>query len=217
MINEQKSTEKLVKEMIDYINEGFNKMGRVINNATVLDKYLIASTLKAVRFSNAILLLCHTGFTDESLSILRSLIEHSINIRWIMHKDTKIRLKSYMDDLGKKGFGTRWSEKDFFSRMQELGFGRDYYDFCVKPTYSYSHVNSSSLIWAEVYDDSRLSKERFSPDAIFQVVAQMLGHVIKSLDIQFKGYFSDYNNFWSQIKVDKNIRKKINKVLESFK
>ena len=212
---EQKNIEKLVDEMIQNIEDDFDRMGRIVNNPKVLDRYLIASTLKAMRFVDAIKVLCKEGFTDESLPILRSLIEHSINMRWILNKDTEERLKKYMNDLSNKGFGEPWAGKDLFSRMEELGFNRDYYDFCVKPTYSYSHVNSSSLSWGEVYSHPQLKNERFKPDAIFQVVAQMLGHVMKSLNSRFN-YFKDYDKFWKQIKVDKDVRKKVEQALKEI-
>jgi hypothetical protein len=215
MTEEQKIHQQVI-EMIDDIDNGFNKFGRSINNPTIIDRYLLASTYKAVRFCKSILLLCHHGFADESMSVLRSLVELSLNMRWIMEKDTKARLKEYMTDLGKKGFGAKWTDRDLFSRIQELGFGRDYYDFCIKPIYSYAHVNSSSLRWGEVIDHPQLSKDGFNPEAVYQVVAQMLGHIMKSLDTQYKGCFPNYNKYWKKIKGDNNVRAKINKIIETL-
>ena len=102
--------------------------------------------------------------------------------------------------------------------MLELGFNdKTYFDFCVKLTYSHAHVNASSLRWGEVFDDPRLSKEKFSPESLYVVVAQMLGHVLKALDTHFTGNFKGYNDIWSQIKVDRNFRKKVEKMRESLK
>ena len=212
----EKKVEKLVEEMVQSIENDFDKMNRVVNNPTLVDRYLIASTLKAMRFTDAIKVLCSAGYTDESLPILRSLIEHSINMRWILNKNTSERLKKYMNDLGKKGFGAAWTEESLLSRMEEIGFNRDYYDFCVKPTYSYSHVNSSSLSWGEVFEHPQLKGERFKSEAIFQVVAQMIGHVMKSLNTRFDNYFKDYDYFWKQIKVDKDIREKVEAALKQI-
>lgn len=209
--------EELVQKAKQFIDDGFDKLGRTINNPSILDRYLLAATYKAVRFCESISILCKNGMTDEALPILRSLIEHSMNMRWIANKDSKIRLKQYMNDLGKKGFGAPWTNKNLVERMEEVGFkSRDYFDFCVKLTYSYAHVNASSLKWDEVFDDPRLSKEKWSPDSLYVVVAQMLGHVLKALDTHFTGKFSGYDDIWKQISVDKDIRKKVEQVLKSF-
>ncbi len=210
--------EKLIHTARNLIDEGFDNLGRSINNPSLLDRYFVAATYKAIRFCDAISVLCKQGMTDEALPTLRSLMEHSINMRWIANKDSAKRLKSYMDDLGKKGFGTQWTTTTLDKRMEEVGFDdRDYFNYCVKLMYSYAHVNASSLKWSEVFDHPQLSKENWSPDALYQVVAQMLGHVLKALDTHFEGHFNNYNSIWNSIKVDKNIGKKIEKLRKSFK
>ncbi len=87
------------------LDSEFEAMGRSIPNATILDKYLVASIYKAVRLTNAINTLCDSGITDEALPILRSLIEHTINMCWITNKDTSARLRQYINDLGTGAFG----------------------------------------------------------------------------------------------------------------
>lgn len=201
--------EKLINEVKEKIDQGFDKMERQIKNPSMIDRYSLAATYKAIKFSDAIITLCRSGLVDESMPILRSLIEHSINMRWIMIKNTKNKLKKYLNDLGEKGFGEEWTNGSLLKRMEDVGFkNRDYYDFCVKFTYSFSHVNASSLNWSEVINHPKLQKSRMSPQATYAVVAQMLGHVMKALDDHFNGYFKDYNSIWNQINVDPQIREK---------
>lgn len=209
------------RELIDkaksLIDEGFDKIGRSIHNPSLLDRYLIASTYKAIRFCDAIILLSANEFTDESLPILRSLIEHSINMRWIVNKNSEERLKDYMADLQGKSFGAPWTNINLYDRMKEIGFkDKDYFDFCVKVTYSYAHVNASSLKWGEVFTHPQLSTQGWSPDALLVVIAQMLGHIMKALDTQFVGKFNRYNEIWNEIKVDEDVRKKIESMKEKF-
>lgn len=199
------------------IETGFEKVGNVIPSSLV-DRYLRVAICKIINLEKSISILCEQGYTDESMIILRSFIEHSINISWIMQKDSLQRVRTYIlkDDLS-KGFGQYWTEKKLINRMKDIGFeSRDYYDFCVKPTYSYAHVNSSSLKWNKVFDDPRLDSKPFSPEAIYQVEAQMLGHVLKALNTQFNGYFDKYEEIWKCIKVDKNVRKKFIKICKEF-
>jgi hypothetical protein len=201
---------ELVQKALELIDSGFDQMDRKIENASLLDRYLVAASTKAVRLADTILFLGDHGVTDEAFPVLRSLVEHSINMRWITEDDTKQRLKLYMSDLGKIGFGNSWASKSLDKRMEDVGFGnRDYYDFCVKLTYSYAHVNATSLRWGEVFSDSRLSKNRWSPDSLYSVVTQMLGHVMKALESRYKGHFGGYNSLWQKIKVDRNVGKKI--------
>lgn len=208
---------KLVQKALKQIDAGFDQMDRKIENVSLLDRYLVAASMKAVRLADTILFLGDHGVTDEAFPVLRSLVEHAINMRWITEDDTKQRLQMYMGDLGKTAFGNSWASKSLDKRMEDVGFGdRDYYDFCVKLTYSYAHVNASSLRWGEVFDDPRLSKNRWTPDSLCSVVAQMLGHVMKALDSRYKSHFDGYDNLWQQIKVDKNVGKKIEAVRKEF-
>lgn len=209
---------KLVNSAIQIIDGGFDKMDRSIVNPSLLDRYLVAASIKAIRLSNAITILCEHGSTDEALSILRTLIEHSVNMRWIVEKDTQTRLKMYFGDLGEIGFGKAWATEKLPDRMKNIGFNsHDYFDYCVKLTYSYAHANASSLRWGEVFDHPKLSKDSWSPDALYQVVIQMLGHVIKALNTRYPDKFLGYEELWKQVKVDKNIRKKIEKIRLRFK
>ncbi|MFZ5376891.1 MAG: DUF5677 domain-containing protein [Patescibacteria group bacterium] len=208
---------ELAQKALELIDTGFDQMDRKIENASLLDRYLVAASTKAVRLADTILFLGDHGVTDEAFPVLRSLVEHAINMRWIAEEDTEQRLKMYMGDLGKAKFGTSWANKSLDKRMEDVGFGdRNYYDFCVKLTYSYAHVNASSLRWGEVFSDPRLSKNRWSPDSLCSVVTQMLGHVMKALESRYKGHFDGYNGLWQQIKVDKNVGKKIEAIRKEF-
>jgi len=212
--------EIIVKKGIDKIKEGFVKIDGKIQNPSFLERYLIAATLKAIDLTNVIIFLCKNNFTNDSLIILRSLIEHSINMRWITNKNTEQRLKEYLSDLDKMQFGTLWCQPNLYARMEDIGFkNRDYYDFVVKLTYAHAHVNASVLKWGMVINDSRLKGDTFSNNAIYSIVAQMLGHVLKSLDTHFPGAFDYYNDIWKSIEVDyqNNTRKRLKEMVDRIK
>jgi len=205
---------KKAKKEIDY---GFDRMGRKIENPSFLERYLIVSTLKAIKLSDAIVFLCKNKFNNESLIILRSLIEHSFNMHWIMKKDTTERLKDYISDLEKVDFGGYWTKDNLKKRVKSLGIGEEYYDFVLKYTYANAHVNASSLEWGKVIKIDSLKNRPFSPQAIYSIVAQMLGHVLKALDMHFKGFFNSYNEIWKEIEVDKSsIRKKMKEIIKNL-
>jgi len=210
--------EPLIQKAKKEIDNGFNKMGRKIDNPSFLEKYLIVSTLKAVKLSDAIVFLCKNDFNNESLIILRSLIEHSVNMHWIIKDNTKEKLSNYISDLEKINYGERWTDVDLSKRLEYLGFkNRDYYDFVIKFTYSHAHVNAKALDWKEVIKIDGLKAETFSDQAIYSIVAQMLCHVLKSLDMNFNGFFSSYSDIWKEIKVDKSsLRNKIEEMVEKL-
>lgn len=209
--------ENLIQEAKNKIEEGFDKMDRKIDNPTHSERYLLVSTIKAIEITNAILLLCKNNHVNESLILLRSLIEHSINMAWITNKNSNKRLKEYLFDLQKNKFGNSWStNRNLKERMKDIGFkNEDYYDYVVKITYSYSHVNASSLDWDKVIKG--VPGKNFNGEAVYSIVVQMLGHVIKSLNSQFKGYFNYYIDIWKKIKVDKSdMEKKIKQIFNQF-
>lgn len=208
---------KLVKEAIVRIDVGFNGMNRVVKNPSMIDRYLIASTYKSIRLNEGIMTLCDRGLADESMPILRSLIENVINMRWIMNSNTKERFKLYLGDLGNGEFGEFWSPANLLERMKEVGFDSSYYYYCVKVTYSYSHVNASSLDWGKVINDARLNNMSFSSEAIYAVVAQMLGHLMKALNNRFQDHFKEYDSILKKIKVDPDIRKKVKAIMKRIK
>lgn len=141
--------------------------------------------------------------SDETIPILRSLIENSINFRWIVNKDTRKRLSDYLDDLVKPGFGEKWACLDLYSRMKELGFQRSYYDFVVRYTYSHSHGNAKSI-----FSIHHIEQKPFDEESICAVVAQMLGHILRGLEKIYKEY--QINNFsheiWSNIEVNLELK-----------
>lgn len=210
----------LIEKAVDYINEGFGNIGGRIENAAMLDCYLMAATHKAIRFSRAVINLCEENFTNESMPILRSFIEHTINMRWIMARDTEKRLKQYLRDWEKKNFGEKWTNATLLSRMSEIGFkNRDYYDFVVKFTYSYAHVNARTLDWGEVMvTDEEILKHKMSSGAVYSIVAQMLGHTLFALNTEYKGKFNYYREIWSHFKKsDKDIRKEFETIISGLK
>lgn len=200
----------LIDLAINKIDQGFDVFDHQISNPTFLDRYLLASTYHAVRLSKAIISLCELGFTNESISILRTLIEHSINMRWITNKNTDNRLKEYMYDLKERGFGEKWTGVNLHDRMLEIGFkSNSYYDLCVKVTYSYAHANATCLNWGEVISHPQLTGDRWSSESLYAVVVQMLAHVMKALDCRYKGHFGSFNQLWSKVPVDSKIDLKI--------
>ena len=209
--------ELLIQKAKKEINDGFNELGRKIENPSFLEIYLIVSTLKSIELTDAIMFLCKNNFNNESLIILRSLVEHSLNMHWIMKKDTEKRLEEYRSDLEKIELGGFWTKDNLKKRMKDIGIGEEYYDFVVKFTYSYAHVNAKSLKWQKVIKIDGLKSEPFPAQAIYSIVAQMLGHVLKSLNIHFKGLFDSYSDIWKEIEVDKSsIRKKIEKIAKNL-
>ncbi len=212
----------LIKEAKSKIEEGFSKMNNRIDNPAPIERYLVVATLRADRLSDSIVTLCENGFGNEALIILRTLIEHSFNMRWIMEDDIESRLKKYLSDLENVSknisFGGGWSGKSLDKRMKEIGFvGREYYDYVVKLTYAYAHANASSLDWEKVIKDKRINLPQ-SSQPIYAVASQMLGHVLKSLELCFGEFSGCAEDIWGKINVDKSsIKEKLEEIKTQFK
>jgi hypothetical protein len=210
--------EQLIKDALEEINKGFTEVAKQLDTPSMEYRYLLAATYKAERFTRGIIALCHDNLTDESLSLLGSLIEHAITMRWITGDHTQARLKEYMHDLENGSFESNWANKKLFKRMKDIDpKDREYFEVCMKFTYGYAHASAASLGWNEVMDDPNLTDARFKPEAIYVVVAQMLGHVMKALNDQFPGNFTEYRHIWEQVKVDRRIKEKFEKIRRPLK
>ena len=98
----------LIQKSKEYIDQGFDTFQRQLQIKDQIGGFLVLCTLRAARLSDAIVHLYKAGFTDESLPILRSLIETAVNMRWIMNKNTEERLKQYYANLRpNKWYGER--------------------------------------------------------------------------------------------------------------
>ena len=201
----------LVEKALKLIDRGFDKMDREVKNPSKLDYFLIGSVDKTLYITESIMLLCEKGYSQEAMILLRSLIELTINIRWITNKDTNARLNSYLDELKEPTFGSRWASKNIKDRAKELNFNEDYYDFVIKFTYGYSHVNAQSLNLGRLI--TKQSKRKNISESVLVVSAQMLGHMMLALNSRYKSSFSEYNEIWSGIKPTKNIKDKYNQLL----
>ena len=204
------------KDLIQDIKTGIDvcadKMGREIRNAHPIDKFLIAGTWKAVRLCDSIVLLCESGFSDESFPALRSMIEISVNMRWIMNRDTDTRLAQYLSDLDNTEFGSWWTNTNLQLRMKEIGFHDDYYKFVTRFAYSFSHVNAKTLNWSVI--QKNFSSITFSPEAIYAIIAQMLIGAMIALDVRYPGHFVMYKDYAKKIPITKTLGRKYNKFLQ---
>jgi hypothetical protein len=178
MKKEEKPTyRQLIIETIDRSNKIFDEIGRDFPN---LRKNIIIEGLGYTSFhiAEAIVLLTDKNFNQEAAILLRSLIENTINLKWILNKDTEERIDLYFQDISEKGFGSTWANRNLKERMIEVGFPEVYYEKVLKVTHSFSHTNAESLDWSNIDKDYTL----FPSEAILAVAYQMLGHVIKVLE-----------------------------------
>jgi len=146
------------------------------------------------------------------------------NLGWTKGKELKGRYtysKAIFEGISVEkriNFGKKWTDVPLNERMDEIGFpNKDYYDLIVKVTYTYAHVNSLSLL-SEINktSDVKRTKDQFSSQAIYSVTAQMLGHVLKALNIYFKDFFNYYEEIWKQIPGKPNARESFEKAQEKI-
>lgn len=193
----------LIQKSKEYIDQGFDTFQRQLQIKDQLGGFLVLCTFRTTGLSDAIVHLCKAGFTDESLPILRSLIETAVNMRWIMNKDTKERLKQYYANLDKnKWYGERWTRGSLRDRMKEIGFKgklEAYYDLVVKFCHDYTHGGARTLPHRRLIPKTP-KKTLMSASPIYAITSQMLGHVLKALNEHWPGKFDSYTLIWKAIK-----------------
>ncbi|PKN02689.1 hypothetical protein CVU76_01465 [Candidatus Dojkabacteria bacterium HGW-Dojkabacteria-1] len=183
----------VIVDTIKKTDSVFDEIGR---NYEKTPKNILIHSLSYNSFhiTGAILLLCEKNFTQEAAILLRSLIENTVNLKWILNKNFETRIKEYLVDISKDdfGFGKRWTKSNLGERMLEVGFSKEYYNKVVKITHSFSHVNAESLDWTNLKKDYPLLSE----DAILSVNYQMLGHTLEVLNNNVSSKFSFYKEIF---------------------
>ena len=192
----------LIQKSKEYINQGLDTFDREIPREDTIGVFLVLCTIRVAGLSDAIVHLCKAGFTNESLPILRSLIETAVNMRWIMNKDTQERLKQYYANLAEdKWYGQPWTSVNLRRRMKEIGFKGKlelYYDLVVKFCHDYTHGGARTLPYRRLIP--KATKTSMSAGAIYAITSQMLGHVLKALNDHWPGKFDSYKLIWKAIK-----------------
>lgn len=189
---------KLVKTARKKIKNGLKQIDKNEIKKSQVKAYLFVVASKSTNLLDAITLLCKKNFNSEAIIILRTLVENSINMRWITQKDTPNRLEKFIGEQGSNldsGFGNEWAV-NLWERMKSLGFPRDYYDYVVKLCTEHVHVNFSSLEWNKIFP---LKKNKPKDEAIYSIAAQMLGHTMQALDTGYKEIF-DYKEIFKKMK-----------------
>ena len=196
--------EELLADTEKKLDDAFTEMGE-IREPTLVDIYLLASAVKAIKFSESIMLLCSNRFVKQSLPLLRSFIEHAVNMRWIMHRDTEKRIREYLANLAKPTFGGFWTKISLENRMREIGFReQDYYDLLIKYISEYPHFETESISWNTVKNDERFLLSKIPIEAVRRITVQMLSHVAAALSVWYGTRFSFY----------KEINRKLSEELE---
>lgn len=189
-----KTYNNLITELIERSDTIFNKIGR---DFVKTPRNIIIECLGYTSFhiAGAILLLCHNNFNQEATILLRSLIENTINLKWILNKNTNDRIKSYFRDISETGLGSEWTPVNLKDRMLEVGFHEKYYTMVVKITHAFSHTNAESLDWTNIKPDYPL----FSEEGILSIAYQMLGHIIEVLHNEISKEFAFYKDISEEI------------------
>lgn len=207
---------KLINQGIAGIYSDFYEIKKKNRGLTNEDKFMLSLASKGIDLIKAITTLLKNNFNSEALILVRSLTEHSVNMRWILEDKSGKRKEDYLAELDKSNnfeFGVKWTNVDLSRRMEEIGFtNRDYYDFLVKFTYGFAHVNASSIDWRHLLN--KKDRNNFSADGIYPAMVQMVGHILKALNSRHENNFKLFEKMWKSINTNKDIRKDFEKVIK---
>lgn len=191
----ERNYRNLIIELIRNSDATFDKIGRNLPNTP---QNILIEQLGYTSFhiAGAILLLTENKFNQEATILLRSLIENTINLKYILNKNTTERIRQFLRITSKISFGEKWTKTDLKNRMIEVGFKEEYYNKVIKITHSFSHTQAESLDWSNIKPDY----PQFSEGAIHTVTYQMLGHILEVLYKHISKEFSLYKQVFKNIK-----------------
>lgn len=173
---------------IKKIAEGFYNLKKKSIPETSKEEFLIGSSIRSINLSKAIINLCSSGFIAESVILLRSLIETSVNMRWVMNGDSTRRVKAYFATIDEPEWLGYWSRSSMGKKISEIGFRKDYYTIVVLACHQYVHGKPESLPYRTMFPTKR-SRDFIDEDMMYLISALMLGHVIKALRTQWPQAF----------------------------
>jgi hypothetical protein len=193
MTNELVAAAGAAKSAID---AGFSRVGRKLAKDDVTAGALMVLAARAVANANALAILAEHKHANESLPILRSLLETAVQMRWIVRADSAKRASEVLEERGKADWEDVWQETRVKSRAKELGFWDATFERVLSSCREHLNANAAGLPWGHVFagkDDGGVSA-----DEVLRATTAVMAHVVKALDERWPGEFPGAEEMWKK-------------------
>lgn len=183
----------LAKSRIDH---GFSQVGRGLSAADPAHRALMLLASRAVAISNALMLLAMNNHANEGLPLLRSMLQISVEMRWIAAQDSAERSRLFFEEHRDAEWERLWGSAKLRERMLELGFQKSLQERAMLTCYDHLHANAQGLPWGHVFSEN--AQRGISGEEALRAAATVMGHVIKALDLGWPGKFEGAEQLWKE-------------------
>lgn len=178
------------------IDNGFSQVGKRLAADDPAHRALMLLASRAVAVSNALMLLSMHHHANESLPLLRSLLQLAVESRWIAAADSKARA----EDFFKRHKDVEWDHifesRQLRAKMKELGFQPQLEERALATVHHHVHANAQGLPWGHVF--AQHAAPGVTGEDALKAAAALMGHVVKALDLHWPEKFPGAEQFWER-------------------
>lgn len=178
------------------IDHGFSQAGKRLSPEDKAQRALMLLASRSVAVSNALMLLCLNNHANEALPLLRSLLQLSVEARWIAAEDTAARALDFYDRHGDLEWEELWGEARLRERMAQLGFQKSVAEGQALDCRPHLYANAQGLPWGHVFHEN--AGKGVTGEQVLCAAAAIMGHVIKALETHWPGSFEGAEHLWEQ-------------------
>lgn len=169
------------------IDRGFSRLGPELKAQDDAARALMLLACRSVAVSNAIMVLAQHNHANESLPLLRSLLELSVHMRWIAQSDSEARAAEFLKEHDRPQWDGLWAGRRLEERCAALGFP-DAVRAKVQ-LWCREHLwgNSAGLPWAHVFTPAE--PRDASAEDVLGAAAALMDEAVAALERRWPGRF----------------------------
>ena len=176
------------------IDNGFSQVGKKLAADDPVHRALMLLAGRCVSIANGLMILALNNHANESLPMLRSLLQLAVEMRWIAEKDSAPRALAFLSRAKDSEWTAFWDEKQLVERMRALGFQKALEERALLSCYDHVHANAQGLPWGHVFSEN--AHKGLTGEDSLRSASAIMGHVVKALDQRWPGAFPDAEHFW---------------------
>jgi hypothetical protein len=169
------------------IDRGFSRVGAELSAGDDVARALMLLSCRSVAVSNALMVLAQHNHANEALPLLRSLLEMSVQARWIAAADSGARAREFLREHDRPQWDGLWAGRRLDERCAALGFPAELRNQVQLWCREHLWGNAAGLPWAHVFT---LPEPRdASAGDVLEAAAGLMAEVVAALERRWPGRF----------------------------
>ncbi len=179
------------------IDNGFSRVGKRLDPASLSQRALMLLASRAVAIGNALVVLAQHDHANEALPLCRSLLEIVMAMRWIAAAQSEQRARDFFEENKQSDWADLWRTDRLRRRMSEFGFPESLHERALMACYDHLHANAQGLPWGHVFEENK--DPGVSAGELLKISAVASGHAVKALETRWPGQFEGAEQLWEKV------------------